>query len=162
MDREAVPRVTQSRPAWRLIHIKVTYYSIFLGFFPLDFHVFVVVLGVLFMVVFQLITASCLLFYLATPPPQWNGGRGLLVAWSNAWLLLVARWPCLLQDLSGKSMVKVKTVTASLYFFPTSPLLCCPCWRHGGWRSTCDVQFKALVLLLIAWCNPVSAVRKAL
>lgn len=41
--------------------------------FSLGFHVFVVVLGVLFMVVFQLITASCLLFYVVMPPPQQNG-----------------------------------------------------------------------------------------
>lgn len=114
------------------------------------------------MVVFQLITTSCLLSYLVMPPPQWSGDRGLLFAWSNAWLLLVTRRSCLFQEPSGKSMVNVKVVTASLYFLPTSPLLCCPCWHHGGWRSTWGVWFKALILLLIAWCDAVSAVRQTL
>lgn len=155
-------RVTQSRRAWRLIHIKVTYYSIFIEFFFPGFSWFCGSAWVLFMVVFQLITTSCLLSYLVMPPPQWSGDRGLLFAWSNAWLLLVTRRSCLFQEPSGKSMVNVKMVTASLYFLPTSPLLCCPCWHHGGWRSTWGVWFKALILLLIAWCDAVSAVRQTL
>lgn len=61
-------------------------------------------------------------------------------------------WPgglAFLQDLSRKSMVNVKTVTASLYFLSTSPLLCCPCWHHGGWRSTCDVWLRHLSCCLL-------------
>lgn len=162
MDREAVHRVTQSRLAWRVIHIKVTYYSIFMDFFFPGFSCFCGSAWVLFMVVFQLITASCRLSYLVMPPPRRSRDRGLLFAWSNTWLLLVTRWSCLFQELSGKSMVNVKIVMASLYFLPTSPLLGRPRWHHGGRRSTCDLWFKALVLLLIAWCDPVSAVRQTL
>lgn len=143
MDREAVHSVTQSRRAWRVIHIKVTYYSIFIELFSLNFHVFVVLLGFFFMVVFQLITAACLLFYVVMPPPRWNGDRGLLLAWSNAWLLLVARWSCLFQDLSGKTMVNVKTVSASLYFLPTSPtplLSMLASWRVKKHLVMCDLR----------------------
>lgn len=62
-------------------------------------------------------------------------------------------------------MVNIKTVITSLYVLPTSPLLCV----HAGivedeeTSVTCDLKaFKGLILLLIAWCNPVSAVRKTL